>query len=99
MGQIEASCSETPRKQGFIRSKRVSFTHEWYSDDPIADLPEFLHKDVRYAVFYATMKGSKVHVNHVVLTTGKDFFTPFRRFGGLVANKKLQIPLPRDFFS
>ncbi len=68
------------------------------SDDPIADLPEFLHQDVRYAVFYATIDAGKVHVNHMILTTGKDFFTVFQRFGGLVTNKKLQIPLPRDFF-
>lgn len=68
------------------------------SDDPIADLPEFLHQDVRYAVFYATIDGVSVSVNHLILATGKDFFTAFQQFGGLVTNKKLQIPLPRNFF-
>jgi hypothetical protein len=32
------------------------------------------------------------------LTTGESFFTRFTQFQGKVLNKKLQIPLPRDFF-
>lgn len=69
------------------------------SQEPIADLPEFLHNDVRYAVFYAEIDSHVVRVNHVILSTGKEFFTFFQRFGGKVTNKKLQIPLPRDFFA
>jgi hypothetical protein len=68
------------------------------STDPIADMPEFCHCDVRYAVFYASIEGSNVQLNYVILSTGADFFSFFTRFGGLVTNKKLQIPLPRDFF-
>ncbi len=69
------------------------------SQEPIADLPEFLHHDVRYAVFYADTDSRVVRINHVILSTGKEFFTFFQRFGGKVTNKKLQIPLPRDFFA
>jgi hypothetical protein len=69
------------------------------SAGPIANLPEFRHCDVRYAVFYATATAGTVRLDHLILTTGSDFFTAFTRFGGLVKNKKLQIPLPRDFFT
>ena len=65
----------------------------------IADMPEFRHCDVRYAIFYASIAGANVRLNHVILSTGADFFSFFTKFGGLVTNKKLQIPLPRDFFS
>jgi hypothetical protein len=53
---------------------------------------------VRYAVFYGVIEGTRVRLNDVILTTGADFFSFFTRFGGLVTNEKLQIPLPRDFF-
>ncbi len=69
------------------------------SQEPIAGLPEFLHNDVRYAVFYAETDSHVVRVNHVILSTGKEFFKFFQRFGGKVTNNKLQIPLPRDFFA
>jgi len=64
----------------------------------IADVPRFRHCDVRYAVFYGTVVGGKVRLDHLVMTTGADFFTFFRRFEGRVKNAKLQIPLPRRFF-
>jgi hypothetical protein len=56
------------------------------------------HCDVRYALFYATTTGSAVTITHFFLTTGKDFFSRFPQFQGKVLNKKLQIPLPADFF-
>lgn len=56
------------------------------------------HRDVRYAVFYARIDGRKVVLTHLILTTGEAFFTRFPQFGGKVINRKLQIPLPRDFF-
>jgi hypothetical protein len=68
------------------------------SSDQIAENPEFCHRDVRYAVFYGIVRGAQVHLEHLVLTTGADFFNFFRRFGGRVRNAKIQIPLPRDFF-
>jgi len=69
------------------------------STEPIDDLPMFRHCDVRYAVFYGTLVPRGVQLNHLVLCTGADFFDRFQLFGGLVTNKKYQIPLPSDFFS
>jgi len=68
------------------------------STEVIADSSRFRHCDVRYAVFYGTVAGGKVCLDHLVMTTGADFFTFFRRFEGRVKNAKLQIPLPRGFF-
>ena len=68
------------------------------STETIADSPSFRHCDVRYAVFYGTIVGGEVRLDHLVMTTGADFFTFFRRFEGRVKNAKLQIPLPRGFF-
>jgi hypothetical protein len=68
------------------------------STDPVADVPLVRHCDVRYAVFYATKIPDGARLEHVILTTGEDFFRLFQRFEGRVVNRKLQIPLPRDFF-
>jgi hypothetical protein len=56
------------------------------------------HSDVRYALFYAVTDGNNVTLTHFFLTTGEKFFTRFPQFQGKVLNKKLQIPLPADFF-
>ena len=56
------------------------------------------HCDVRYALFFAKTDGKAVTLTHFFLTTGKDFFDRFPKFQGKVLNKKLQIPLPNDFF-
>jgi hypothetical protein len=56
------------------------------------------HCDVRYAVFYAVTDGAMVRLTHFFLTTGERFFDRFPQFQGKVLNKKLQIPLPTDFF-
>ena len=56
------------------------------------------HCDVRYALFYGETDGKKVTLTHLFVTTGEKFFTRFPQFGGKVLNKKLQIPLPADFF-
>ena len=56
------------------------------------------HCDVRYAMFYGDLTGNSVRITNFYLTTGRDFFSRFRRFEGKVLNKKLQIPLPSDFF-
>jgi hypothetical protein len=57
------------------------------------------HCDIRYAMFYARTDGKQVTLTHLYVTTGADFFTRFRRFEGKITNGKIQIPLPRDFFS
>lgn len=64
----------------------------------ISDLPNFQHRDVRYAIVYGTIKGAKVRIDYIVLVTGADFFTYFQRFEGKIINKKLQMHLPSDFF-
>lgn len=65
---------------------------------PLDFFPRVRHCDVRYAVFYGTVVGREVRLDHLVLTRGADFFSFFQRFEGKVVNAKLQIPLPRDFF-
>lgn len=72
------------------------------SMDPL-DVPQIKgnqirHCDVRYAIFYATTDGVTVTLTHFFLSSGVDFFSRFPQFQGKVLNKKLQIPLPRDFF-
>lgn len=56
------------------------------------------HCDVRYALFFAETTGRDITLTHFFLTTGEKFFTRFKQFGGRVLNKKLQIPLPANFF-
>lgn len=72
------------------------------SEEPL-DVPQIAgtqvrHCDVRYALFYAQTDGAEVKLTHFYLTTGESFFTRFPQFQGKVLNKKLQIPLPSDFF-
>jgi hypothetical protein len=72
------------------------------SEEPL-DVPQIAgtqirHCDVRYALFYAQTDGTEVKLTHIFLTTGASFFTRFPQFQGKVLNKKLQIPLPSDFF-
>jgi len=57
------------------------------------------HCDVRYALFFAKTDGKSVTLTHFYLTTGEQFFSHFSQFQGKVLNKKLQIPLPVDFFT
>jgi hypothetical protein len=66
---------------------------------PLDWLPEVRHCDVRYAVFYGEVAGTRVKLDYVILTRGTDFFSFFQRFEGKVVNAKLQIPLPRTFFT
>jgi hypothetical protein len=56
------------------------------------------HCDVRYAMFYGTTDGLRVRLQKLFVTTGERFFERFPRFEGRIVNKKLQIPLPSDFF-
>ncbi len=72
------------------------------SDEPL-DAPKLLgrqirHCDVRYAIFSAGTDGATVTLKRLYLTTGRDFFARFPQFQGKVLNRKLQIPLPLDFF-
>lgn len=55
--------------------------------------------DVRYAIFYAKTDGKVVSLTHLLLVTGESFFGRFPQCEGQKMSKKLQIPLPRGFFS
>ncbi|MEK7322093.1 MAG: restriction endonuclease [Pseudomonadota bacterium] len=57
------------------------------------------HCDTRYVMFYANTDGITVTLTHLFVTTGADFFTRFKRFEGKIANGKIQLPLPRNFFA
>ena len=67
-------------------------------DVPNIGVHQIRHCDVRYAVFYATTDGESVTLTNLFLTTGEAFGSRFAQFQGKVLNKKLQIPLPGDFF-
>ncbi len=74
------------------------------SSEEALDVPQIndvqiRHCDVRYALFYGRLEGQGLKLTHFFLTTGRDFFSRFPQFAGRVLNRKLQIPLPRDFFA
>jgi hypothetical protein len=69
------------------------------SEEPAVTLsPRLRHCDARYLIAYATRDEAALRIQHIVTSTGADFFEEFQRFGGLVQNKKLQLRLPNDFF-
>lgn len=68
-------------------------------DTPKINGKQIRHCDVRYAIFYGNLQDGNINITNFFLTTGKDFFSRFPRFEGKVLNKKIQIPLPADFFT
>ena len=76
----------------------VSPSSEEALDVPKIEGRRIRHCDVRYALFYAETDGNSVRLTHLFVSTGERFFTRFPQFQGKVLNKKLQIPLPQDFF-
>lgn len=70
------------------------------SETPLASSNGVLDvRDVRYAIFYADRDGARFMVQSLVVVTGADFFEEYRQFGGLTANKKLQLRLPSAWFN
>ena len=67
-------------------------------DVPQINDVQIRHCDVRYALLYGQLQGKGVRLTHFFLMTGRDFFSRFPQFGGRVLNRKLQIPLPGNFF-
>lgn len=59
---------------------------------------EIRHCDIRYVIFVAQKQGNKLKLTNLIITTGQEFFNRFTQFQGKVVNKKIQIPLPTDFF-
>lgn len=69
------------------------------SNEPALSLSSTLrHQDARYLVAYGVTDGSYVELQEIVMSTGADFFSEFRKFGGKTQNEKVQIHLPADFF-
>jgi hypothetical protein len=69
------------------------------SDGPAVTLsPRLRHCDARYLVAYGAHDGKALRIEHIVVSTGTDFFAEFQRFEGLVQNRKLQLRLPAGFF-
>ena len=56
------------------------------------------HRDVRYAVFCGTIKDAEMTITGLTMVTGREFFSVFKKFGGLELNQKIQLILPRNFF-
>jgi hypothetical protein len=67
-------------------------------DTPKINGKQIRHCDVRYALFYAKITDKQVTIANFFLVTGEEFFSRFPRFEGKIINKKIQIPLPADFF-
>jgi len=56
------------------------------------------HCDVRYAIFYGKIHNGTVKITNLIVTSGKDFLGRMPKFKGMGLNKKLQIPLPKNYF-
>ena len=63
-----------------------------------ADNKTFTSKDVRYVIFDAKVYSGNILLDNLYVINGEHFTEAFPLFQGKVQNKKLQIPLPRDFF-
>ena len=68
-------------------------------DIPQIDGIAIRHCDIRYAVFYGEIRGENVFLTNLLVSSGEDFLNRCPQFQGKKLNKKLQIPLPSDFFS
>lgn len=58
----------------------------------------FYSQDIRYAIFNGVVNGNWVELRNLYLVTGDDFTSYFPLFQGKGTNKKIQLPLPYDFF-
>lgn len=56
------------------------------------------HKDVRYAIFYGVINNSVITITNLIVTSGEHFFGRLPKFEGKGLNKKIQVPLPKNFF-
>ena len=56
------------------------------------------HCDIRYAIFYGELKDGYVTITNLILTNGENFFDRMSKFEGKGLNKKIQIPLPKNYF-
>lgn len=68
-------------------------------DIEMIDGRQIRHCDIRYAIFYGEVMDGHVVITNLYLTTGKDFFSRFPKFGGNTINRKIQLRLPQRFFA
>jgi hypothetical protein len=69
------------------------------SEEPAITLsPRLRHCDSRYLVAYAKRDGDVARIEHIVVSSGEDFFSEFRRFKDGGMDSKLQLHIPKDFF-
>ena len=68
------------------------------SEQSLDDFPGLRFADIRYGLFYGSLMGNQIRLDHLIMTTGADFFCFFKQLQGKVVNKKNQIRLPGDFF-
>lgn len=73
--------------------------HEPLDDTLIAKIngQELKSSDIRYAIFKGAIHEKKIRLEDLYLVTGEEFYDHFKPFSNV--NKKLQIPLPSDFFN
>ena len=64
-----------------------------------ADGSVFRSEDVRYVIVDGSVEDSEIRIDRLHMVSGRDFAEHFPLFGGLGRNVKLQIHLPKDFFS
>ena len=68
------------------------------SEERLVDVHGLRFADIRYGLFYATPIGNQIRIDHMIFTTGADFFCFFKQLQGNVVNSKNQIRLPTGFF-
>ena len=56
------------------------------------------HCDIRYALFFGVIENGEVLITHFCLVSGEKFFDRFPQMRGKTVNKKIQLPIPKDFF-
>ena len=58
---------------------------------------ELKSKDVRYVIFYGQVKGNKIVLTKLFVVNGEDFYKLCKPMKGI--NKKIQLPIPSNFFN
>ena len=59
--------------------------------------PGIISNDIRYAIFYATSADGNITIEKLFVVNGEQFFKLCTEIRGI--NKKIQLPIPHDFFT
>ncbi|MBO8415786.1 MAG: restriction endonuclease [Proteobacteria bacterium] len=60
-------------------------------------LPGIFSNDIRYAIFFASCENGSITLRKLFVVTGEQFFELNKKVEGI--NKKIQVPIPHDFFN